>query len=103
MGNRTSTWRIYLDLTEASAIIPNNMNVSNVDDDSLTAFATKQTGKGINLYYFISGKTNQVYDQNGTSYGEFSDFLVNTLIEIDPKMMKFLNILQLGPDLSMQK
>lgn len=65
-----------------------NQTKIQVEDTSLLPFgvSAKRGSRENRTYYFISGKTNQVYDQNGTNYGEFSDFIATSMINSDPKL-----------------
>lgn len=65
-----------------------NSKETTTDDDSLIQLGVKaKRGSGSSkTYYYISGRTNMVYDQTGTSYGELSDFLVKCLVAANPKL-----------------
>ena len=63
-----------------------------IDDDSLLPLGVKgKRGSGsTKTYYYISGRTNLVYDQKGTCYGELSDFMVKCLVAANPKLEETL-------------
>ncbi|MCM1230284.1 MAG: hypothetical protein NC489_09125 [Ruminococcus flavefaciens] len=58
--------------------------------DSLFPVAYRRTRNGSTLYW-LSGVTNRVYDQMGGDRGEYSEFLINTIIEYLPQFEKELS------------
>lgn len=70
--------RMYFVTDEALAVIP----MDKMPDEKITGeqnllpLAVETSGKD-KKYYFISGTSNKIYDQDGISYGELSEFLMN--------------------------
>ena len=63
------------------------VTVEYVEDNTLLPLAVRnKKSSSTKDYYFISGKTNQVFDTVGECYGELSEFITNLMIEADPTL-----------------
>jgi len=62
-----------------------------IEDKTLFPIAlrkTKSSNQSVVIQYWLSGTTNQVYDDKGIKQGELSDFLIQNLIEFNPNLEK---------------
>lgn len=97
------TTTFYLIANEGSAVISGNAPIkvqqityddngtastTEIEDTTLIPIGiTKTVGSQPKILsqYYISGRSNIVYDQNGEPKGELSEFIINTIIEADDK------------------
>ena len=104
MTNREYNLNLYFIVDEAKAVTmaeaPKKIEVISYDgngvetksestDDTLLPIGYKKfKSNKKTVYYFISGKTNIVYDQFGKTQGELSDFVVEESILADNRLEK---------------
>lgn len=79
LGNRFSTistsgLTIYFSIAEASAVIP--PATSAIKDKTVYPLAANRRA---GTYYYLSGTSNTVYDQDGNTHGELSDWIIETI------------------------
>lgn len=68
-----------------------NQSTVETTDPYLIPVAIKaRRGSKEKTFYYLSGKTNLVYDQKGNSCGEFSEFITQEMILADPKLDEIL-------------
>lgn len=60
-----------------------------IEDKTLIPLAVRK-GRSGSMQYWLSGTTNQVYDDTGKAYGELSDFMIQVILEFVPKLEKEL-------------
>lgn len=68
-----------------------NNETGKIEDNTLFPLAIykgKSSGQSVIKQYWLSGNTNQVYDDDGIKQGELSDFLIQKLIEFIPTLEK---------------
>ena len=67
---------LYFSITDAKAVIPPAPKTIN-DNTVYPLAGDRRSGR----YYYLSGSTNIVYDQDGKEHGELSDWIIDTISE----------------------
>lgn len=99
IGNRSNMVRVFFDLSTAYAIIPTDKIPkpdNPVETQPLYPIADLRKTNSGPVYFYLSPVTNLVYDDNGSTHGELSEFIISLIEEYDPKITAMFENISTG-------
>ena len=103
LGSANDKLQIYFIVDEARAVVDTTalmkLKIENEKPENMIPLGVRTIRKSGSIektYYYLSGTSNKVYDQKGTTYGELSEFIISVMEIYDPKIRDTFSDISVG-------